>query len=79
MDITFQREDIGEYGFAAKVVPEYSEKSQKTFKGCLHKVGSKHFPIKAQSIVPDPIYFKVSCACFTNKFVIFTDSQLFAL
>ena len=59
MDRTYQREDIGEFGFAAKVVPEYSEKQHKTFKGCLHHVGNKKFPIKAQSMVPSPKLFKV--------------------
>ncbi|XP_047134693.1 uncharacterized protein LOC100204117 isoform X2 [Hydra vulgaris] len=58
MDRTYQREDIGEFGFAAKVVPEYSEKKNKTFKGCLHHIGTKKFPIRAQSMVPSPKLFK---------------------
>ena len=64
MDRTYQREDIGEYGFAAKVVPEYSEKRDKIFKGCLHHVGTKRFPIRAQSVVPSPKLFKVSIQCY---------------
>ena len=59
MDVIYHRGDIGEYGFAAKIVPEFSEKEQKTFRGCLHKVGSKTFPIRIQSIVPNMKFFKV--------------------
>ena len=59
MDKTYQREDLGKYGYACKIVPEYSEKKNKTFTGCLHRRGSRTFPIKAQSIIPAPSYFKV--------------------
>jgi len=59
MDRTFQREDLGRHGFACKIVPEYSEAKQKTFTGCMHRRGTKKFPIKAQSIIPAPSYFKV--------------------
>lgn len=59
MDRTYQREDLGEYGFAAKIVPEFSEQKKKIFRGCLHHIGSKRFPIRAQSIVPNEKYFKV--------------------
>lgn len=59
MDRTFQREDLGRHGFACKIVPEYSEVKQKTFTGCMHRRGTKKFPIKAQSIIPAPSYFKV--------------------
>ena len=59
MDRTFQRQDLGRHGFACKIVPEYSEIKQKTFTGCLHRRGTKKFPIKAQSIIPAPLYFKV--------------------
>ena len=62
MDVIYHRGDIGEYGFAAKIVPEFSEKEQKTFRGCLHKVGSKTFPIRIQSIVPNMKFFKVCVA-----------------
>eukprot|EP00112_Aurelia_sp_Birch-Aquarium-sp1_P017337 Seg4002.5 transcript_id=Seg4002.5/GoldUCD/mRNA.D3Y31 product="Counting factor associated protein D" protein_id=Seg4002.5/GoldUCD/D3Y31 len=58
MDVIYHREDIGEYGFAAKIVPEFSEKDQTTFRGCLHKVGNKHYPIRIQSIVPHFKFFK---------------------
>jgi len=67
MDKTYQREDIGEFGFAAKVVPEYSEKTDKIFKGCLHHVGTKRYPIKAQSVVPSPKLFKFKEKCILNK------------
>ena len=60
MDVIYHRGDIGQYGFAAKIVPEFSEKEQKTFRGCLHKVGTKAFPIRTQSIVPNMRFFKVS-------------------
>ena len=60
MDRTFQREDLGRHGFACKIVPEYSEAKQKTFTGCMHRRGTKKFPIKAQSIIPAPTYFKVN-------------------
>ncbi len=59
MDVIYNREDIGDYGFAAKIVPEFSEKDQRTFRGCLHKVGTKRFPIRKQSVVPNLKYFKV--------------------
>lgn len=59
MDKTYQREEIGAYGFAAKAVPEYSETRQEIFKGCLHRIGTKRLPIKAQSVVPSPLLFKV--------------------
>ena len=59
MDRTYQRQDLGQYGFACKVVPEFSEKEHKTFKGCLHRRGTARFPVKTQSIVPSPSYFKV--------------------
>ena len=59
MDRTFQREDLGRHGFACKIVPEYYEAKQKTFTGCMHRRGTKKFPIKAQSIIPAPSYFKV--------------------
>ena len=59
MDRTYQRENIGKHGFACKVVPEFSENTQKTFRGCLHRRGTKRFPVKAQSIVPTSHYFKV--------------------
>jgi len=59
MDRTYQREDLGEYGFAAKVIPEFSEEKKKIFRGCLHHVGTKRFPIKAQSIIPLDTGFKV--------------------
>lgn len=60
MDRTYQREDLGNHGFAAKIVPEFSEKKKQIFRGCLHHIGSKRFPIKAQSIVPSEKFFKVS-------------------
>ena len=60
MDVIYNREDIGDYGFAAKIVPEFSEKDQKTFRGCLHKVGTKQFPIRVQSVVPNGKFFKVN-------------------
>ena len=59
MDQTYQKEFLGKHGFACKVVPEYSEKTQKTYRGCLHRRGTKRFPVKAQSIVPTSHYFKV--------------------
>eukprot|EP00795_Rhopilema_esculentum_P007454 gene7454-13220_t len=58
MDVIYHRGDIGEYGFAAKIVPEYSEVDKKTFRGCLHKVGTKQYPIRVQSIVPNLKFFK---------------------
>ena len=61
MDKTYQREEIGDYGFAAKAVPEYSETRQETFKGCLHRIGTKRLPIRAQSVVPSTMLFKVNC------------------
>ena len=66
MDVIYHREDIGDYGFAAKIVPEFSEKDQKTFRGCLHKVGNKHFPIRIQSIVPHLKFFKVCNISFIS-------------
>lgn len=59
MDRTFQRGDLGRHGFACKIVPEYSEVKHKTFTGCMHRRGTKKFPIKAQNIIPAPSYFKV--------------------
>jgi hypothetical protein len=59
MDRTYQKESMGKYGFACKVVPEYSEQAQKTYRGCLHRRGTKRFPVKAQGIVPASHYFKV--------------------
>ena len=59
MDVIYQREDIGRYGFAAKIVPEYSEEKKRTFRGCLHHIGTRKLPVKAQNIIPNPIYFKV--------------------
>jgi hypothetical protein len=59
MDQTYQKELLGNHGFACKVVPEYSERTQKTYRGCLHRRGTKRFPVKAQSIVPASHYFKV--------------------
>lgn len=67
MDRTFQREDLGRHGFACKIVPEYSEAKQKTFTGCMHRRGTKKFPIKAQSIIPAPTYFKVNIGCRFHK------------
>ena len=60
MDRTYQREDLSSYGFGAKVIPEFSEEKKKIFRGCLHHVGTKKFPIKAQSIIPNENAFKVS-------------------
>ena len=59
MDRTYQREDLGRYGFGAKIIPEFSEEKKKIFRGCLHHVGTKRFPIKAQSIIPSDNGFKV--------------------
>lgn len=59
MDQTYQKELLGKHGFACKVVPEYSERTQKTYRGCLHRRGTKRFPVKAQSILPASHYFKV--------------------
>ncbi|XP_028394716.1 uncharacterized protein LOC114518884 [Dendronephthya gigantea] len=58
MDQTYQKELLGKHGFACKVVPEYSERTQKTYRGCLHRRGTKRFPVKAQSILPTSHYFK---------------------
>ena len=60
MDRTYQREDLAEYGFGAKIIPEFSEEKKKIFRGCLHHVGTKRFPIKAQSIIPSETSFVVS-------------------
>lgn len=89
MDRTYQREDIGDYGFAAKVIPEYSEEKNKTFRGCLHHVGTKRFPIHAQSIVPSPKLFKfkgncelndsIPCWKWMHKFTILTKVNTYTL
>ena len=60
MDRTYQREDLSDYGFGAKIIPEFSEEKKKIFRGCLHHVGTKRFPIKAQSIIPSETSFVVS-------------------
>ena len=58
-DRTYQREDLADYGFGAKIIPEFSEEKKKIFRGCLHHVGTKRFPIKAQSIIPSETSFVV--------------------
>ena len=70
MDVIYHRGDIGEFGFAAKIVPEYSEKDEKTFRGCLHKVGTKKTPIRIQSIVPNMRFFKVGCKGFLKQMLL---------
>ncbi|XP_068747154.1 counting factor associated protein D-like [Montipora capricornis] len=88
MDRTFQREDLGRHGFACKIVPEYSEIKQKTFTGCLHRRGTKKFPIKAQSIIPAPLYFKYSgdaelsgfqCAKWEHSFTVYDKVNTYTL
>ncbi|KAM7443323.1 hypothetical protein ABFA07_007801 [Porites harrisoni] len=88
MDKTFQREDLGRHGFACKIVPEYSEEKQKTFTGCLHRRGTKKFPIKAQSIIPAPLYFRYSgdaevngteCAKWEHSFTIYDKVNTYTL
>ncbi|XP_067032987.1 uncharacterized protein [Acropora muricata] len=88
MDRTIQREDLGKHGFACKIVPEYSEIKQKTFTGCLHRRGSKTFPIKAQSIIPAPLYFKYSgeaelngtdCVKWEHSFTIYDKVNTYTL
>ena len=59
MDQTYQKETMGKHGFACKVVPEYSEQAQNVYRGCLHRRGTKRFPVKAQGIVPASHYFRV--------------------
>ncbi|XP_015757752.1 PREDICTED: digestive cysteine proteinase 1-like [Acropora digitifera] len=88
MDRTIQRQDLGKHGFACKIVPEYSEIKQKTFTGCLHRRGSKTFPIKAQSIIPAPLYFKYSgeaelngtdCVKWEHSFTIYDKVNTYTL
>ncbi|KAJ7387728.1 hypothetical protein OS493_001071 [Desmophyllum pertusum] len=88
MDKTFQRGDLGRHGFACKIVPEYSEVKHKTFTGCMHRRGSKKFPIKAQSIIPAPLYFKysgdaemngVECAKWEHSFTIYDKVNTYTL
>lgn len=67
MDRTYQRQDLGQYGFGAKIIPEFSEVKKKIFRGCLHHVGTKRFPIKAQSIIPSNSGFKYDGLCTFNK------------
>lgn len=71
MDRTYQRSDLGKYGFACKIVPEFSEKTQKTFKGCLHRQGTKQFGIKPQSIIPSFDFFTVRIVVLIADFKVF--------
>ncbi|PFX31489.1 Counting factor associated protein D [Stylophora pistillata] len=88
MDKTFQRGDLGRHGFACKIVPEYSEVKHKTFTGCMHRRGTKKFPIKAQNIIPAPSYFKYSgstelngaeCAKWEHSFTIYDKVNTYTL
>lgn len=88
MDRTFQRGDLGRHGFACKIVPEYSEVKHKTFTGCMHRRGTKKFPIKAQNIIPAPSYFKYSgtaelngaeCAKWEHSFTIYDKVNTYTL
>ncbi|EDO44165.1 predicted protein, partial [Nematostella vectensis] len=88
MDRTYQRGDLGKYGYACKIVPEFSERTGRTFKGCLHRRGNSNFQIKAQSIIPSPKFFKFkghedfrgkNCAKWEHSFNIYNKVNTYTL